>query len=73
MSTSRAQSVRILNLICTVEGSAYFSRCPPSNAGTKHLDNPQSLQAYMALLVDDQIIMDRELERPTHSDDLMAE
>jgi len=24
MSTSRAQSVRILNLICTVEGSAYF-------------------------------------------------
>jgi len=27
----------------------------------------------MALLVDDQIIMDRELERPTHSDDLMAE
>jgi hypothetical protein len=37
------------------------------------LDNPQSLQAYMALLVDDQIIMDRELERPTHSDDLMAE
>jgi hypothetical protein len=28
MPTSRAQSVRILNLICTVKGSAYFSRCP---------------------------------------------
>jgi hypothetical protein len=28
MPTSRAQSMRTLNLICTVEGSAYFSRCP---------------------------------------------
>src|ERR1700716_1143213 len=28
MPTSRAQSMRTLNLICAVEGSAYFSRCP---------------------------------------------
>jgi len=27
----------------------------------------------MALLADDQMIMDRELERPSHSDELMAE
>jgi hypothetical protein len=28
MPTSRAQSLRTLNLIRAVEGSAYFSRCP---------------------------------------------
>src|SRR3984893_9737442 len=28
MPTSRAQSMRTLNLICAAEGSAYFSRCP---------------------------------------------
>src|SRR6195256_3766176 len=28
MPTSRAQSMRTLNLICAVKGSAYFSRCP---------------------------------------------
>src|ERR1700730_13510434 len=28
MPTSRAQSMRTLNLICAVEGSAYFSRRP---------------------------------------------
>jgi len=27
----------------------------------------------MAVLADDQMIMDGELERPTHSDELMAE
>jgi hypothetical protein len=37
------------------------------------LDNPQSIQVHMALLADDQMIMDRELERPSHSDELMAE
>jgi len=36
MPTSRAQSVRILNLICTVEGSAYFSRCPEQSGENKH-------------------------------------
>jgi hypothetical protein len=31
MPTSRTQSMRTLNLICAVEGSAYFSRCPYKN------------------------------------------
>jgi len=31
MPTSRAQSMRTLNLICAVMGSAYFSRCPSEN------------------------------------------
>jgi hypothetical protein len=33
MPTSRTQSMRTLNLICAVEGSAYFSRCPGCDAG----------------------------------------
>jgi len=33
MPTSRAQSMRTLNLICAVEGSAYFSRRPNAYLG----------------------------------------
>jgi hypothetical protein len=33
MPTSRAQSMRTLNLICVVGGSAYFSRCPLECSG----------------------------------------
>jgi len=36
--TSRAQSMRTSNLICAVEGSAYFSRCP--------LESPAQMGAH---------------------------
>ncbi len=37
------------------------------------LNHPQSLQAHVAVLTDDQMIMDGNLQRLAHRDDLMGE